>query len=262
MSEAAAQQQQQQQDLPPAFHTTLEQDISGHASMAKFRTASDMGRAYIALETQSTKTSQELQQLKAAQEPKAAHQIVPEKFSNEAYGLHKEAQVERWGGRAQRAFEAGITPEQFFKWSQIVAKAEGGRDRAAQMDANVRQQDAINTLRQHWGQNFDANLKAAEFAAKRLQIEEPLRAAGLNADPRVMNALAEVGGMLADDQTLGIRGGRQSFGGTPSPQALDAQANKLTMDAWAPGVDQPTRERMLNEAADIRRQSARARGLT
>ena len=260
MSEAApapqqGQPQQQQQQAPPqpAFHETLEHGLSGHTGLAKFKDVNQLAKSYIELQGK-------LGQQQAPQQRQSAR---PEQYNPKAYGLHRENQVQKWDAQARQAWEAGIEPSAFVKWAKSQSKQQKSQQRQQQMDQQIRNQEARNTLRQHWGENFGANMKAAEYAAKTLDLVDDIKnMKGGSNNPRVMNALAKVGNMLADDRTLGIKGGSQAFGGAPTPEMLDGQANKLTADAWSPGVDAARRERILAEAMELRQRSARARGLT
>ena len=246
------------------FHQTLEHGLSQHTGLAKFKDVNQLASSYIELQTKlgqrgDVSIPQELT-------PENVRPILnklglPEQYDSKAYGIGDNATPQQ-RALAEWAFQAGVTPNQL---SEVMGKLNAhqqGRAKARQMQQGIDTQNAANLLRQEWGPNFDANLKAAEFAATRMGIADELSRAGLNRNAKVMNALANMGNMLAEDSTVGIRGGRQAFGGAPSADMLDAQANKLTADAWSPGVDANKRTQMLNEAMNIRQQSVRARGLT
>ena len=251
-----------QGDVP--FHQTLEHGLSQHSGLAKFKDVNQLASSYIELQTKLGQRGDVT--IPAELTPENVRPILnklglPEQYDSKAYGIEDSHPVQR-RALAEWAHAAGVTPSQF---ADVIGKLDAhqqSRAKAAQMQEGIDTQNTANLLREEWGTNFEANLKAAEFAATRMGIAEELAAAGMNRNAKVMNALANMGNMLAEDNTVGLRGGRQAFGGAPSPEMMDAQANKLTADAWAPGVDANKRNEMLEQAMNIRQQSVRARGLT
>ena len=234
---------------PPAqvpFLETLEHGLSGHSALQKFQDANQLAQGYIEL-------SQKLGQ------QGALRQEVPAQFTPEAYYVAGEKIPAFYREIAEYAHGAGVPPERFRQFAEKVwetqAKQRQSRQRQNAMQRDVRSQEAKAQLQKHWGRNYNANMKAAEWAAHRMGLAEPLQKAGLNRDPRVMVALARMGHHLAEDRTLGVRGGRRAFGGGPTRQDLGRQADKLTADAYQPGVSAPKRQEMLDQAMRLRQQA-------
>ena len=236
---------------PPAqapFLETLEHGLAGHTTLQKFKDANQLARSYIELEQKLGAQSQQQQQ----------HQV-PEKFTPEAYHVAGENIPPLFRMMAEEAHKVGASPEQFRQVAEKIwdaqARQRQSRQRQNAMQRDVRAQEAKAQLQKAWGRDFNANMKAAEWAAHRMGLAEPLQKAGLNLDPSVMTALARMGHHLAEDRTLGVRGGRRAFGGGPTRQDLRRQADKLTADAYQSGVSAPKRQEMLDEAMRLRQQA-------
>ena len=246
-------QQQTQAPAPVSFHETLEHGLAEHTTMAKFKDVNQLAKSYIELEGKLGHRAQEQQR---------AH--VPEQYTHEAYHVAGENIPNDYRLMAQIAHAEGISPEQFRRAAAKVwdarAQQKQSRQRTRAMERDVRTQEARATLQKTWGRNYNANMKAAEWAAHRMGLADPLQKAGLNRDPRVMIALARMGQHLAEDTTLGIRGGRRAFGGGPTRADLVAQADKLTADAYAPGVSAEQSKRMLDNAMKTRMRAHGMRG--
>jgi len=252
------------------FHQSLGPDFAAHTGLAKFQDAQAMAKSYVALEqklgqrgdiTLPAEITAEsilpiMERLGRPAEMGDAYKLEP--VEGAAKGLAPGSEFAKVFSEAAHA--AGVTPMQAGAIYKALGEGSAQSMKAAEMKRALDAQTASDTLRKAWGSNYEANLKASEYAARRLGIAEPLAKAGLNRDAAVMNAMASLGNMLAEDPAMGLSGGRRAFGGGPSRQELSAQANKLVAESWDKGVSMEKRAALQAEALRLREQAARYGG--
>lgn len=267
MAEEGQQQAQQAQQAQQTFHQSLGPDFAAHQGLSKFQDAAALAKSYVSLEQKlgqrgdvaipAEVTTESImpimERLGRPAEMGDAYKF--EAVEGASRGLAPDSEFSRVFSEA--AHKAGVTPMQAKAIYEAVGKGSAQSVKAASMQRAIDAQTASDALRKAWGANYEANLKASEYAASRLGIAEPLSRAGLNRDAAVMNAMASLGNMLAEDPAMGLAGGRRAFGGGPSRADLAAQANKLVSDSWGADISRERRAEMQNEALRLREQAAR-----
>jgi len=253
------------------FHQTLDASFHDNASLAKFKDVNALAGSYVALE----KRMGERPDANAIQFPTTvdAKGIAPimerlgrpaELGDGGAYAFDRvEGAPDTYnpGGAfakkmTELAHKHGIPPVQAKAMLHEVAQLQAGVAQQRAQQQQINDHRAQQVLQEAWGQNFDAKLKAAEYAVTKLGIEDVSTQRGLNKDPRLMVAFAQMGELMAEDETLGIRGGKSTFGGGPDAAALTAQAQKLEMDSWGGTVSPEQRAKMQEEAMALRKQAS------
>lgn len=145
------------------------------------------------------------------------------------------ADTEMAQGFKQKAHELGILPDQaqaLFNW---FGEQVSSTSQQTQQQTQQQAQENIEMLKKEWGQAFDQNVQAANFAVQQLDegqdgsLSEKLDKAGLGADPEVIKALAQVGKMMAEDGAAAVGGeqGSNAFGNAMAPDQARAKGKEL-----------------------------------
>lgn len=123
-------------------------------------------------------------------------------------------------GFLSKAHEAGVMPKQAEALYHWFAEQTQGHQKAQAEKAEQAFNENIATLKEQWGDNYDANLGLADFAAKKLGILDKVNDAGLGHDPDVLGALAQVGKLLGEDHEV-TPGGSGNAAAGYREQAMD-----------------------------------------
>ncbi|NBB92346.1 MAG: hypothetical protein GVY32_04160 [Gammaproteobacteria bacterium] len=144
-------------------------------------------------------------------------------------------------GFLSKAHEAGVMPKQAEALYHWFAEQTQGHQKAQAEQAEQAFNQNIATLKEQWGDNYDANLGLADFAAKKLGISNKVSDAGLGHDPDVLGALAQVGKLLGEDHEVTPGGG-----GNPSAGYREQGMDLLRR---AQETRNPQEARRLNQEA-------------
>lgn len=141
----------------------------------------------------------------------------------------------------EKAHEAGVMPKQaqaLYDW-MVGHTQETMQAREKQADEAFHRN--VATLRERWGDNYDANVALADFAAGKMGIAEKLNRAGLGHDPDVLQALARYGKMLGEDHDVG--------GSAPGNSQMAAREQGMELLRRAAGERNPHEAKRLNQEA-------------
>ena len=130
----------------------------------------------------------------------------------------------------QEAHRIGLNKQQaaaLVRWQ--AEQAHSGMEMGQQqVDADLEQ--AVNTMRQEFGQAYDEKMDMAKKAAKQFGGDELmalLDSTGLGNEPALIKAFANIGKAVANDEVIG-GGGRQGF--MVSPSEAKVQISQLKRD--------------------------------
>jgi len=138
-------------------------------------------------------------------------------------------------GFIQKAHEVGILPDQaqeLFDWfGQQVQETTTGQRQQTEQQA----QQNIEQLKKEWGQAFDQNVRAANFAVEQLDegqdgsLREKLDRAGLGSDPEGIKGLSRIGKMMSEDGSAatGAEKGSSGFGNAMAPDEARARGKEI-----------------------------------
>lgn len=136
-------------------------------------------------------------------------------------------------GFLSKAHEAGVMPKQAEALYHWFAEQTQGQMKAQAEKAEQAFNENVAKLKEQWGDNYDANIGLADFAAKKLGILDKVNDAGLGHDPDVLGALAQVGKLLGEDHEINPGGGANAA--SYREQAMDllrrAQETRNTQEA-------------------------------
>ena len=189
----------------------IPQDLAGHKSLGKFKTAQDVARAYVNAEGLLGKRMDELVAGDAAPEVKAAFRTkmgIPEAAEGydppkapEGYNLDEKLV----GGFKEIAHKAGLSKSQFEAITGWFVNQEVDRHTSRQSDGAKAQEENWAALRTMWGAAADRNVAlaqrvVAEFGGSELKAALDETGAGNN--PNVIAFLAKVGQAMAEDNLI------------------------------------------------------------
>lgn len=118
---------------------------------------------------------------------------------NESLGVPAEVTQ----GFLAQAHQLGLSQRQaagLYRW--FVGDANGNYERQT-TEATAQREQAVNALKQEYGQAFDERVKMAQDAVKKFggdELAEYLNASGLGDHPSLVKAFAAVGKAMADDR--------------------------------------------------------------
>ena len=192
------------------FVSTLAEDLRESPTLAKFKTADDLAKSYINLESKisakgvllpgENATPEEREKfLNAIGRPES-----PDAYKlNEVEGLHESIKPtpETTAAFQAEAHKMGFTNEQanqlngwYLKQVSAMAQAQEKADLEAM-------QKAETALRADWGEKFEANKNMVAKMMLGAGGEEAIQALGDKAnDPTVLKALGKIAGLLNEDQ--------------------------------------------------------------
>lgn len=154
---------------------------------------------------------------------------------------------------AEAAHKMGVHPKQFqgivdMFGSQLVAGQKQMADAEIQRNA-----DNVTALKTKWGEAFDAKVASANLAVEKLggdkagmeALRESINRAGLGTDGPLLNALAKVGEMMAEDEGGGDKG--TGITRAMTPDAAKDEGTRLLQEAI--NTTDPIKARELNRQA-------------
>lgn len=262
--------QQQEVTLPEGaifadarFREALPDDLKQHPSLQKMTNVEHMARSYVSAQKMVGKDPDSIVELPKADDPDGRRAVLaklglPEKPDGyEKLSLPEgapefmkpEGQLAQ--GFMETAHKLGVLPDQVSGMYQWFSGVMGEAAQAQEAEKNAKADENIRALQGEWGNAYDQRVAAANFAIDKLGGED-LRAAlddaGLGASPVVLKALAQVGGLMAEDGVGDSRGGKGGpFGGAMTPD--EARSKARDMQQAALNEKNPSERRRLNEEA-------------
>lgn len=246
------------------FREALPDDLKQHPSLQKMTNIEHMARSYVSAQKMVGKDPDSIVELPKADDPDGRRAVLaklglPEK--PEGYGelkppegapefLKPEGPLAK--GFIEAAHKLGVLPDQVSGMYEWFSGVMGEAAQAREAELNAEADENIRALQGEWGNAYDQRVAAANFAIDKLggdELRNELDAAGLGASPVVLKALAQVGGIMAED---GVGDGRgtgkgSSFGGVMTPD--EARSKAREMQQIALNEKNPAERRRLNEEA-------------
>lgn len=102
--------------------------------------------------------------------------------------------------------KAGLTPKQHEHVMRYYAETLGEQFTAEEASRKQAYETGINTLKQEWGDKFDANVDVAKSVLKKFgapELIERLNTSGFGNDPVLVKMLNQIGSLLLEDNARG-----------------------------------------------------------
>lgn len=243
------------------WFSALAEDLRGNANLTKYGSLEEFARGHIAqasligkphdkLIELPTDDAGRLAVLRKLGAPEAVDGYKLTAPDNTPEGLTPEGPLAK--AFLASAHRVGVLPDQAQAVYADFIGALGANLQEAETSEQATRAAGIQALKAEWGPAFDQNVAAARFAIDKLggqPLKDAFEAHGLGDDPAFAKAFAQIGKLLAEDNSGGgNQAGGNPFGKVMAPAEAKSRADELLRQAMAT-ADMHEQRRLNQEAA-------------